>query len=226
MILKWDFLIKIPTFDAPQRHTVVVRVSSGFSPKEMIQAIFSNNFEDADEIELNMSPMFVRVDFVNTTLGMEIINIVENWNDALPNPPHIYNWPFKLKKKKRTIADIIRFSIPVFMIFVLFATIEFTKNVDGFGSDMSIIMYWGLSVAVLFVSSSKFGYWLAKKIYESLDEFGGYSVFELTNGDHEKKKKLYVKNKHNLRIIIGGFLFTVAINILCSILAAVIYEII
>ncbi|SFF89010.1 hypothetical protein SAMN05216353_11260 [Halobacillus alkaliphilus] len=226
MVLKWDFLIKMPNFETPQRHTVVMRVSSGYSTKEMIQALFSNNFEDADKIELNMSPMFVRVDFVNTRLGMEIIDIVEKWNEALPNPPHIYNWPFKLKKRKKIIADIIRLSIPAFIIILLFSSIELTTKINGFGSDMSIIMYWGLSVAVIFIASSKFGYWLAKRIYHSLDEFGGYSVFELTNGDIQKKEKLEAKNKYNFRIILGGFLFTVVINIISSIFAAMIYELI
>ena len=41
ILVKWDFLIKLPQYPIPQRHTLVVRLSSGIDPSASWQKCYS-----------------------------------------------------------------------------------------------------------------------------------------------------------------------------------------
>ena len=76
--LKWDFYINFEGYEIPQRHTIVVRVSSGLKPEQILQMLLTGQLENIDSIDKNVVPVVCKVDFINHLLGDEIINIMIN----------------------------------------------------------------------------------------------------------------------------------------------------
>ncbi len=99
--LQWNFNIRIPDCEKPQNHNLVVKLTNGLRPEEMLNFIFSGNIEDFDEIELNAFPVVARVDFIQTLLGEELINIVGNWVNGLNRNDDFKNPILMLMKKFR-----------------------------------------------------------------------------------------------------------------------------
>lgn len=79
IILKWSFNVRMPQYEYPQNHVLMVKLSNGLRPEEMLNLIFSGKVEDFEEIETNAFPIAARVDFIEPILGDELLNIVSEW---------------------------------------------------------------------------------------------------------------------------------------------------
>lgn len=106
--LRWDFLAKLPSYNMPQRHTATVRIGSDPSPLHMLQAIFSQDPEDVSKLDMLFAPVICRVDFINSLLAQEFINIVENWHNGRRNPTKLSSRYFRLLRHRKIIKDMIR----------------------------------------------------------------------------------------------------------------------
>ncbi|TRO81106.1 hypothetical protein [Trichloromonas acetexigens] len=111
--IKWDFFVKWPTYAIPQRHTLSVKIVSKLNPMQMMQALFSKDPDEMEDIELNLAPVVCRVDFIDHLLSEELINIVKKWVEARREPDFITTRNSFLKKNKTSIARAIHHSIPV-----------------------------------------------------------------------------------------------------------------
>lgn len=79
----WDMNIKLPHYEMPQRHTMKVRLGSPIRPNEFFQMMVTS--DDDSEIKQSIAPVICKVDFINSVISNELIQIVENWYRCLKN---------------------------------------------------------------------------------------------------------------------------------------------
>lgn len=194
IVIKWDFLISLPEYGAPQRHSITLRIAQGTSQKEMLMLMLNNNIEELENIDLNNSPIFCRVDFINTLLGTEIIELIDRWNKSRKRPTNHSRLSTFFYKKRRLFANIIEHSFPIFVFILILSSINFmvtTFHFENLSSEaIKPYLYWLVIVTILFTTCKKGSYYLAKKFYSSIVESRQYNIFRLTNGDYNKQQEI------------------------------------
>lgn len=225
--LQWNFNIRIPGYEKPQNHNLVVKLTNGLRPEEILNFIFSGNIEDFDEIELNAFPVVVRVDFIQTLLGEELINIVGNWVNGLTQNTDLKNPIIMLMKKYRQkIAQYFEYISLIMLVFLLIGI--FSNYLKSFNvinlndlsmnqfNNMCIVILTG--VLILYLLKNLFKY-TAHSIYEKLSEYGNVYIFNITRGDSNLQNAIKTKDKTNGKIILTKFFLSLFFNICCGIIA-------
>lgn len=227
----WTFNAILPQYEVPQRHTLTVKMSNGMKPEEMLNIIFNGGIEEIEEIDSSIFPIIARVDFIDRILGDELLDIVSKWIKGLKDSPIEKSRIIMfLKKHKGKVATIINY---VTYIFILICSILLIngcifsleiKNVGEITSKqlISIINVFFCCAGIWFFSKNILNA-ISQKVYDLLREYGQGQLFNITNGDKntiEKLKRLERHRKVNIVISIGG---TAVLNIICSIIASLIY---
>lgn len=188
VVIKWDFMVDIKQYQIPQRHTLLVRISSDIKPSKFLQLLSSGNSEDFEQMEMLTSPAFCRVDFINAQISKELINQVSDWYKTRKSPkliPNIYYW---LKKKRQRIAEIIHhsFSLIFALLWISLFLWLITNKYNGHIS-IEIASIWIFLGLYLMTPIHKIGHILASQLYEKLENIEGNKVvFEFTSGDKKK----------------------------------------
>lgn len=219
--VKWDFMIKLPHYPIPQRHTLTVKLLGSMNPFLMLQAVFSKDPDELSEIEMESAPVICRVDFINHLLSDELINIVQKWVDSRKDAPTISTTSAWLKGHKEPIARVVRYSLPVLIAFLSAAffyrsTRVFDPTAPATVELLVFSMYWILASGVSIHVFSVFGQSLGSKIFAAIGNYGAHSMFELTNGDKNQKQKFESKNRKELQ----RFLINAIVSIVLDIIAA------
>lgn len=228
IILKWDFIVKIPGYDFPQRHTVMVRITGEMKPLHVLRRVFSRDIDDMDSIELAYIPIFCRIDFINHILSKELLAIAEEWNKALPQPESILS-PFKkITKYDAKIAALFEYMLPFLSFSVVFAYLySITNNLQSeapLNTGVFVhLMYWTIVSFSLLFASINISKWLARKSLKYLNTYGRYNVFNLTNGDKTRQVELNRKNKKILNKFLYGSGFAFLLNILAGYIVVVLF---
>ncbi len=227
--IKWDFLIKLPTYNAPQRHTLVVKATSQISPLQFVQALSSRDHEALDKFELEAVPCFARVDFINHILSDELLMIVEKWNEARKLVPCVSSFWSWLKKNDSNVARIIHYLMPFFGIILGLAILH--KYVDGFPQSSQIttifvrnLMYWLLLTGVGILGLNIIGNFLGSNVYRAINRYGKFHIFALTNGDSNKALRISSTNRRltlkfvsaSVVALVWGTLSSIVATILCK----------
>ncbi len=219
--IKWDFLIQLPSYEIPQRHTVTVRIQELPEELEVIQAFFSTLGDGEMNAEIGIVPTIVRVDFINHLLSQELVNIVTEWNKSLPMPKVQENFFTKIKGKKRGVARIIHYSLPIFTTILAGAISR--NRISSWGANSELIlahfefaMFWLLGTGISIFLANIFGQELAGLVYRSVRNYGEYRTFLITSGDKNEQSKLENKNKKLIQNFWMTTLFSLALNIIAG----------
>lgn len=226
--MQWNFNIRVPGCEYPQMHNLVVKLTNGLRAEEMLNLIFSGNIEDFDEVELNAFPVVSRVDFIQTVLGEELINIVGNWVDGLSKNKDLKN-PFLLflRKYRKRVAQYFEY-VSLIMLVVLGIGIEsfFIKTL-GINAVYELTItqanriFIGLVIGLLIVYLARHLFeHIASWIYGSLEEYGKVFIFNITRGDKQIQDEVERKDKTNGGKIILNFVASIIFNVACGIIAS------
>ena len=225
LMLRWDVLVKLPDYRLPQRHTITFRVASRMRPIQMLEYVFSPNASDADRLVLEASPAFCRVDFINHLLGQEVVNLIDSWYEARRKSVVVSSTYLKLKKHRRRIADVIRYSIPI-LIAVLLGAAMFSIPFQGNTNDPislqqgQILMIWLFASLLIIYLAEKIGFGLASRSFRAIAKFGQVLVFDLTGGDKNKQLELEQENQDNAKSFFWNAGIALAIDIAAGVLVA------
>lgn len=229
--LKWDFYIKFEGYEVPQRHTIVVRISSGLKPEQILQMLLTGQLENIDSIDKNVVPVVCKVDFINHLLGDEIINIVDEWNKGIQVQEQHGKILSFMMKNKRKIANFIKFIIPTIILIMLM--FSFTSKLKSFNIDVitqltinnvNEIVYLCAILIIIYNISKNFGYKIGKKVMDALYEFDNIHVFNITNGDKKKIEGFKKKNIEYKQIIKNNIVLTIIINVVCGLISSLLYS--
>ncbi|MEW9936614.1 hypothetical protein AB2T96_21000 [Clostridium butyricum] len=232
--ITWDFNITLPNYQNPQRHTLTVKLSNGMRPEEMLNIIFSGNIEDLDEANMNRDffPVVARVDFIDPEVGEELLNKVLKWCEGLQLAEVSQNnFILKLQKHKRKVSYLVNYII-IFILFIL-GMIFFDYTINKF--DIDTIAELGKKDLITLVNSmciylggfvflnNWFGK-IANNLFGQLQDYGDNHLFNITKGDLKKQQNIIHKNKRKLMGIYSKLIFTIIMNIVCSLLASYLYS--
>ncbi len=209
----------MPQYPIPQRHTLVVRLSSGIDPRQLFQLMISKGFDELDKIDEQVAPCHCRVDFINHILSQELINVVEEWNKSRLQPATRVGLCHYLKKIRVWIARAIHYSLPLCGVLLALSFLHnFTSQLNIEASlsleDMRNMLYWltGTSFAVFILT--KFGHWIAKKAYTALADYGKSAIFHITNGDRNYNLELENRNQNSIRIFFLTSICTLIMDVI------------
>lgn len=113
-VLKWDFLVAMPEFQVPQRHTLVLKITSNISMQDIMPLLFGRNSDEVDTFELKTATLICRVDFISHLLGEELIELVTKWTKALPKRNELYYF-YKIEP---WVKPLSQYSFAFFFLFV------------------------------------------------------------------------------------------------------------
>lgn len=209
LLITWDLTIKLPKFELPQRHALKIRIGKEITPKDAFQMMFAS--DDLVEIKENMAYGICKVDFINQVLSTELIGIVDNWYEGLPNiqdKSQIQN--FLEKYQNVILGTIVNYS-PVFIFFVLYIFADLCCNKFGWSTELNLISLIRIVLIGIFVFTTgiMIGKIFARGIEKKIRALKDYSGFIITKGDknhNENIKNLNSKitSKIFLRIILGA----------------------
>ncbi len=220
--LRWDFLIKLPAYGTPQRHTLTVRLSSTPRPKDIFHILMSQNPDDDVDIETKMALCVARVDFISHRLASELLDIVDEWDRSLPQPSAVTGWLVRLGKYDKGVARFIHFSVPVFMTGMALAALNklvpHSGNEPVTGIMLSLACRWLLVSMLGLYVVTRFSHFLANRCYRALNEFHTLSPFRITRGDEARINASAAKNSGRTTDFLINAGFAVILNIIAGVI--------
>ncbi|MDD4274247.1 MAG: hypothetical protein PHG14_11035 [Desulfobacter postgatei] len=219
--LRWDFLIKLPSYAAAQRHTLTVRLSTRPSPKAIFQIILSQDPDDESEIETKLGLCMTRVDFISHRLADELIDVVEKWNKSLKQPSSACGWFCKLEKQSSIIARIVHYSMPVFatgLLFLLLGVFLPNSSSPINTNELLVCSRWLLVSLLCMYVITNFSKYLAAKCFMAINEYGMFVPFQITRGDENRIHKIDQGNKKKMIAFILNLGTALILNIVAGII--------
>lgn len=197
IVLKWDFLVKVQEFAMPQRHTLLVRISSDLKPGKVLQMLASGNSDEFEQLDTLSAPAFCRVDFINAQLSKELINVVDDWYKGRVSPTLIPETLYKFKSRRRLVAEI--FDHWFMLSWVLILTSLSLWAAQKYYSLLVPIHIVGIALFIAVYSLrpiARIANIMATGIFNTLKELEGSKVlFEFTSGDKKRIAELTNENK-------------------------------
>lgn len=223
--MKWDFMVNIQGYALPQRHTLLVRISSDMKPGKFLQMIAAGNSDDFEQMDILTAPAFCRVDFINSQISKELINEVSDWYRGRKEPALIPGFHYWLKKKRSNIALLIHHSLPMFFSFLWLAVYMWLDSNKFSGvitlQASAMWLFFGL---YLLSPMNKFGHILASRIYSVLQELEGSKVvFQFTSGDKKRIAEIMNENKKKAKNFWKESLWSFILNLGAGLLATYLY---
>jgi|GEM_PF-6169784 len=217
LAIKWEFMVKLPNYETPQRHAVTLRISAGSFSIHFLQAIFSKNPDDLDDADQDMSPMFCRVDFINAILSEEILNIIDSWHKTLKKPDFCFSPFWSLRKYHSKLLKLVHLSFPsIFILAWIWAFIRYSSTVTA--NDPISFLQLKFFAFWLFVSffaiplTTEIGEWLSDKIHEILHRSDKHQSIEITTGDKNLQNELLKKQQNSVWKISAYIFLSILIN--------------
>lgn len=226
--MKWDFLVKLPLYHLPQRHTLSVRIASIVRPAEMFQYLLSTDPEELDRFEFDSAPVSCRIDFINHRLSQELVQIIEQWNKARGQADVHTSLYTKLKKHCTAVERSLQYAFPITVTFVAASVLwTLTRDLDPNASvslgGMRLLMWWLLASGVSIVLANEVSKWLAGRVRSAIENYGRYTVFEMTRGDKNKKDELTQSNQRTAQRFFINCGVALALNLIAAVIGAFLF---
>lgn len=221
LVVKWDFLVNIRDYAAPQRHTLLLRVSRDIKPSQIFHMLGAGNADELDKIDEISAPAFCRVDFINAQISRELINLVEDWYKGRKRPKLINPLLYWFKKRRNGIGIILE----------QWLLLSWALVVASF-------MYWGsthllpnatvahgaIAVFIAIYSLRPMGkvcHRLAAWAFRTLAEVEGSKVvFRFTSGDKKRIDEQEQDNRKQGKKFVVASMWNLGLNVLAGIIYA------
>lgn len=225
----WEFNALLPHYTVPQKHILVVKMTDGLRPEEILNIVFAGKLENIQDIEQQMYPVVARVDFINYILGDELINIVERWNSGLQLQEDEPAYVRKIRKHKRKIAFFLNYLTDLVILItaikiVLSHLYKFQMQTISeltFENISELVWLIG-SFVMIFILIDKISVWLSNTFFKTWGMEKECHVFEINKGDEQIQKKLEKDHRQNKVVAIGSIIGTFLINLFCTLICSLI----
>lgn len=225
LVIKWDFLVNIKDYAAPQRHTLLFRVSTDVKPGKFLQLLSSGNSDDFDSEEMFSSPAFCRVDFINAHISKELINVVVDWHKGRRTPkliPSTYYW---FKKRRQGVAELLDHWIMLSWTLLGSAIFLYaTSRVYPQGTPVHIGAIAAFIGVYSFGPARYVARHMAANVFNSLRDLEGSKVvFEFTSGDRKRIAELQEENTKQGRKFVASAAWNILLNLAASVIFAYLF---
>lgn len=224
--LSWHFLLSVQGYEMPQQHALTVKLCADAKPFELLQAMLSKHPAEDDNSPINFAPTVCRVDFISHSIGQELITVVEDWNQGLPQPETESDLFNKLEDHKKLIAQVIDYSTPVLFAIASLGILRKIYPPVQAGEPMTVgvavgVMTWLIGSLIAIYLSEKTSKHLANSAHHALDKYGMHSMFRLTNGDENRNSKIKSANKKQIRSFVISTTLSFSLNVAAGIFTAI-----
>lgn len=230
IVITWKFNALFPGYEHPQKHTLTVKLSDSMRADELFKMMFSGEVDDLDDIETNFFPVYAKVNFINRSLGDELLDTVGKWVGGLGECDVKKNkYVMKLKKYKRAISYLI--DVGTFFVLLYAILSYFFLKLDGLDiinvgaitlEQMKNIFFNLFLVICLSYLSHRISFYLGRSLFAMLGNYGASYIFSITKGDEKKLNKLKKESKYDLINIglrtVGSFIGGIVVSIISTIL--------
>lgn len=230
IIIKWEYHIMMPEYPIPQPHVLVVKISDGLKPEQVLNLVFTGKIENIELLEEEIYPVLARVDYINHQLGDELLHIVAEWNQGLKNKQSDSSRIIKLLKKHRKVVfrilnTIMRFFALCCSVIIIEGYIN-NLNIQKIGEltrDDFCILILLVSVAYVFLDIiKKIANFCSSSFINNISTRDNYHVFGIDKGDKEIQSKYEKIRNDNQNKAITSLILSIIINIICGIFSSII----
>ncbi|MEH2241885.1 hypothetical protein [Nostoc sp.] len=201
--IHWDFVIKLPGYQIPQRHSIKLRLGNYIPPKDMFQLILtSDNIQELIEAR---SSSICKVDFVNNIIAIELLNVVINWYEGLRDSPESSFVQRFFQKQGKFLSEIIRYASPIVLLIIVCQYSNYLFPILGIKEEISVETLQNLFIflAAIFLTGLFSGFKIEKFIDKRVNKFEEYPSFSITRGDEKAIEEFENNNKKLTRQIVG-----------------------
>lgn len=224
LVVKWDFLVNIKDYAAPQRHTLLFRVSRDIKPSQIFYMLGAGNADELDKLDEIAAPAFCRVDFINAQISKELIVLVEDWYKGRKQPRLIDPKLFWLKKHRSGIATIfdqwLILSWAVLIASIMLWTFQHLISNQTIASGAILTFLAIYTLSPIRKISNRLGAW----VFHTLANVEGSKVvFCFTSGDKKRAAELEDTNRKQGIKFIRASAWNIAINLISAVIYAILF---
>jgi hypothetical protein len=186
---QWDFNVVLPKYELPQRHTLKIRFGSRIKANEIVQ-IMLNTDSDIKTEELE-AKVVCKVDYINSIISTELINLVSDWYKALPLVNEQYKLISFIKKHSTTITYANDMLFDIAGILVGLGILRLVIFFGLYEQSRGILLDIGVALSLLWASVYIFGFFghiVSMQILHLAHDLSFPSMFNITR--HDKNKNL------------------------------------
>lgn len=226
--IEWEYMLKLPGYQYPQLHRLIVKISDGIRPEEMLNLLISGRLENIDEIENGLYPLAARVDFVNNVISDELLQIVRDWANGVRLVNKNRRFLFNLRKIRRQLAYFLNYLTTLIAMICSLIYINVSllshpfKIVELSSADIqkSINVMFGFLLFIFVIY--KISQLISNYIYKTLEDIGENHVFKITKNDKKEIDRIESADEKRSKHIILNFILSIILNIACGIITGMI----
>ncbi|MEZ4757046.1 MAG: hypothetical protein R2817_09475 [Flavobacteriales bacterium] len=207
--MTWDISIQLPNYQAPQRHTLKVRIGEGISPRDMMHLMFLNdNFSEHMQAGADV---VVKVDFINNVLAGELIQQVVNWHSSLAAASKGSMMQIWCTRNMGVIVNANRSLVPISMLFVVVYYMATFSSSFTSAAVTPILIAWVLFAALgVLRLGDVISTWVARLLSRKIDAFEPPARFAITKGDEREVKRVDDSNRDVRNWLVIRFVIYIA----------------
>jgi hypothetical protein len=225
VIIKINFLYEDYDSGNPLKHSMYIRIAKDLKPGNLYQLLATSDPSKLDNIEELMCPVFCRTDHVNDKLSKDLLGVVENWHEGQKQPKLLTGTYEFIRKHRNNVARSIQYSLPVGMAFILCYAAFSIPYIIPENHHISAYVSLIIMSKIILAFFLNIGGNRANKAYKKLSSISDEDViFDITKGDNKEFSEVINKNNELFSSARGIFLWTNSQAIICSIIAAIIFE--
>lgn len=214
MTITWDFSVKLPTYEIPQRHTLKLRVGAAIPPKDILQVILTS--DDESELLLANASATAKIDFVNQIIATELLDIVQKWYEGLSaTPKSSIKMVRIIKKYNDEILGSFSHLFPILSIILFIYYLPLILTLQVFSQlnlySIAIIVSIGYCVFKFTAFLTRF---FVKNISNKLRKLKPCGSFKITKGDKNEIEKNERENRSlsnsiKKQLFVAGILYAI-----------------
>lgn len=200
--------------------------------KALCAQMFSGRIEDIQEIEEQQATIIAQMDFIENRLGQEFINIVGEWVETLEKAYIDKNkLILKLKKHRKLVGYYFNYTLfglasisALFGFNYYMSCLQISSLMELSTHHFQFIVNYAVVTILLCLFLLKRGEAVANKVFRYLSEYGESFVFKITKGDENAYNRIVSEDKESAVKIFLNLVFSLLLNVGCSIIASVLYS--
>lgn len=223
--INWDINVKLPEHELPQRHTLKVRLGSPVRPNEMFQLMMTSDKDD--ELMEATSNGVCKVDFINHVIANELLAIVEDWYQTLPNNISENKFIQFSEKYRRYIAFSINAVIPVSAIFISYNLIsrKILSIADWTNGAVKDLLFMVCGAVAFIYITDIIAKVFSTRVFNQLGDYKDYSMFQLTKADKNSIDEIDKKNNRIKTSVITQLVISLIVGLISLFLGKLIDKI-
>jgi hypothetical protein len=217
LVITWEFMYQRDNNSPSNLHALSVRITEEPHPMHMLRAALSQDREEAERMEIRMSPVVCEVDYVDGLLSRELVQLVSGWHKSLRRLAPLTGIGEKVQSHQERIiksADVsLELLIPIAYVAAVYAwmhgRIQTPVTTEYVSVNFILLMIFILVIKI----ANRFSSWVAETLNGYIIKMGRFPIFELTNGDQNNLTAALSRITRSTYKFWGGIALSFLINV-------------